>query len=105
MAEYYNTMKDMITVCALCGTGLKKVLKEKKGVYTNMMSCPKCGESYLTLKQHEKIYTEFYSKAFMSGNSLAVRIPRKIAEKVGLKKGSSFHMRVRNKKIIIEAIA
>ncbi len=99
-------MKDMITVCALCGTGLKKMRKElEKGIYADVMSCPKCGEAYLTLKQHEEIYKQYYGRAFMSGNSLAVRIPRKIAEKVGLKKGSYFHIRVRKGKIIIEAIA
>jgi uncharacterized protein YbaR (Trm112 family) len=96
----------MITICPLCKTRLKKKTREmEKGIYADVMVCPKCDESYLTLKQHEAIYKAFYSKTFMSGNSLAVRIPKKVAEKAKLKKGSAFQMKVRDGKIIIEAVA
>jgi uncharacterized protein with PIN domain len=96
----------MITVCPFCNVKLKKVNREmEKDVFEKVMVCPTCDESFLTLKQCEKVSKKVYSRAFMSGNSLAVRIPKKVAEKIKLKNGCRYNLRVRKGKIIIEAVA
>jgi|WetSurMetagenome_2_1015567.scaffolds.fasta_scaffold422604_2 antitoxin MazE len=100
---------DMITICPIHNVKLKKQRHEvEKGIFADVMFCSECNDYYMTAKQHGEISTRYIiknSKAFMSGNSLAIRIPKHVAEKVNLKKGSSFRVRVRNGKIIIEDIA
>lgn len=95
-----------LSTCPICNTPMTSEKREiKKGIYAQVEVCPKCQEEYLDIKEHEKVYREFYSKAFKSGNSLALRIPKKVADKIGLKAGTAFKINVEDGKIIIEAVA
>lgn len=76
-----------------------------KGIYARVEVCPRCREEWVDIKEHEKVYKEFYSKAFKSGNSLALRIPKKLAEIINLKEGSEVRFEARDNKIIIENIS
>ncbi|WP_424356540.1 AbrB/MazE/SpoVT family DNA-binding domain-containing protein [Methanocella sp. MCL-LM] len=78
----------------------------KKGIYAQVEVCPKCLEEFIDLKEHEKVYREYYSKAFKSGNSLAVRIPKELADKIGLQEGTPLKIGLGDDgKITIEARA
>ena len=100
-------IKDIVDMakCPVCDTPLKKETKEiKPGVYANVMVCSKCEESNLDHKQHEQTDKAYYSKAFMRGKSLAFSIPKKMADKVGLKEGTKYGINENDGKIIIETI-
>lgn len=91
------------SLCPICDTPMKFEKKEiKKGIYAQVEVCPKCLEEFISLDEHEKVYKEFYSKAFKSGNSLALRIPKKIADQIGLKVGTEFKINIENHNIIIK---
>ena len=78
----------------------------KKGIYAQVEVCPKCLEEFIDLKEHEKVYREYFSKAFKSGNSIAVRIPKELADKIGLKDGTPLKINIEDdNKIVIEARA
>ena len=53
-------------------------------------------------KGYEAPYNLFTRKAFKTGGSLAIRIPKEIANAVGLKEGAGVKMGVEKKKIVIE---
>ena len=105
--------------CPICGKGkLKKsTIKEYMfGVYLGKFPaeiCTKCNESFTdseTMKKIENIAKQKgiwglgkKSKIIMAGNSLAVRIPKKIAEFLKLKSGEETYIHPENKKLIIEA--
>ncbi len=95
------------STCPLCDTPMNLEKREiKKGIYAQVEVCPKCLEEFIDLEEHEKVYKEFYSKAFKSGNSLAVRIPKKFADKIGIKEGTVFKIGIDDEnKIIYEAKA
>lgn len=81
--EKFKNMTDLVK-CPLCGTPLKKEIKEiKPGIYASVMVCAKCAISNLDRKQLEQIH---YGKAFISGKSLALRIPKKLADKGRIKR-------------------
>jgi Zn-finger nucleic acid-binding protein len=91
------------STCPICNTQLKIEKREiKKGIYAQVEVCPKCLEEFIDLKEHDRVYREYYSKAFKSGNSLALRIPKKIADKIGLRVGTSFKINIENNNLIIK---
>ncbi|MDI6897507.1 AbrB/MazE/SpoVT family DNA-binding domain-containing protein [Methanocella conradii] len=95
-----------MTKCPICDAPLVWEDKEiKKGIYARVQVCKKCQEHYIDLKEHERVYREYYSKAFKSGNSIAVIIPKKVADEAGIRVGTSFKINVKDGKIIIEAVA
>ena len=53
-------------------------------------------------KGYEALYNLFTRKTFKIGGSLAIRIPKEIANVIGLKEGSDVKLAVMEKKIIIE---
>lgn len=53
-------------------------------------------------KGYEALYTLFTQKAFKIGGSLAIRIPKEIADVIGLREGAEVKLAVREKKIVIE---
>jgi antitoxin MazE len=86
--------------CPVCDSPLKKETKEvKPGIYANVMVCSKCEESHR--KQHERNHKAYYSKAFMRGKNLALGIPKKLADKAGLKEGIEYEVNEEDGKIII----
>ena len=106
--------------CPICKKGeLKKglVKEEMFGIYLGKFPaeiCSKCNESFIDSETMQKIENiakkkgifglDKKTKIIMAGNSLAVRIPKKIAEFLKLKAGNEAYIHPGDKKLIIESI-
>lgn len=89
--------------CPICDTPMKYEKREiKKGIYAQVEVCPKCLEEFISLEEHDNVYREYYGKAFKSGNSIALRIPKKIADEIGIKVGTAFKIKVEDNNMIIK---
>jgi len=85
-------------------TTVKKEKRElQKGIFARVEICPKCEDEWIDEKGYETLYNLFTRKTFKIGGSLAVRIPKEIANVIGLKEGSEVKVAVKEKKIVIEA--
>lgn len=105
--------------CPICNKGELKKGKTKEtmfGVYLGefpAVVCPKCGESFTdsaTTKRIEEAAKEkgiwglsAKTKLTMTGNSLAVRIPKKIAEYLHLKNSEEVVVYPENNRLVVEA--
>jgi AbrB family looped-hinge helix DNA binding protein len=82
---------------------MKKEKRElQKGIFALVEVCPKCEDEWIDEKGYEALYNLFTRKTFKIGGSLAIRIPKEIADVIGLKEGSDVKLAVREKKIVIE---
>ncbi len=89
--------------CPICETPMKKEKRElQKGIFATVEVCPKCEDEWIDEKGYEALYALFTRKTFKIGGSLAIRIPREIANVVGLKEGAEVKLGVEKKKIVIE---
>lgn len=89
--------------CPICETPMKKEKRElQKGIFALVEVCPKCEDEWIDEKGYEALYALFTRKTFKIGGSLAIRIPKEIADVIGLKEGSDVKLAVREKKIVIE---
>ncbi|HMF33580.1 MAG TPA: AbrB/MazE/SpoVT family DNA-binding domain-containing protein [Candidatus Lokiarchaeia archaeon] len=92
-----------MSVCPICSTPLQIERREiRKGIFANVEVCPKCEEEWIDEAEYDALYKMFTRKAFKMGGSLAVRIPKEIANVVGLREGSEVNFAVKDRKIIIE---
>ncbi len=92
-----------MTKCPICETPMKKEKREiQKGIFALVEVCPKCEDEWIDEKGYETLYNLFTRKTFKIGGSLAVRIPKEIADVIGLKEGSDVKLAVKEKKIVIE---
>jgi len=86
----------------------KKKLKQReiqKGIFAQVEVCPKCEDEWIDEKGYESLYQIFTRKTFKIGGSLAVRIPKELANVIGLKEGTEITMAIKDKKLVIEPIA
>jgi antitoxin MazE len=82
---------------------MKKEKREiQKGIFALVEVCPKCEDEWIDEKGYEALYNLFTRKTFKIGGSLAIRIPKEIADVIGLKEGSDVKLAVKEKKIVIE---
>ncbi len=89
--------------CPICETPMKKEKREiQKGIFAQVEVCPKCEDEWIDEKGYEALYNLFTRKTFKIGGSLATRIPKEIANAVGLEEGAGVKLAVREKKIVIE---
>ena len=104
--------------CPICEKGIlmKKKIKETMfGVYLGEFPaevCTKCGESFTDIETTKKIEAVakkkgiwglgMKTKIMKSGNSLAVRIPKKIADYLNLKQGKEAFIQPQDHKLVIE---
>jgi len=104
--------------CQICEKGyLKKVMNKEiiYGVELGVFSakkCSYCGEIWVdgkTMDNIEKIAKEkgvwglgTTTKITKTGNSLAVRIPKKIVNHLNLKNGEEIYIHPEHKKVILE---
>lgn len=95
-----------MSMCPICNTPMKKERREiEKGLFVQAEVCPKCMDEWLDMDAHGKLYEYYYNrKIFKIGGSLAVRIPKDMAEIVGIKDGTRVKFAVKEKKLVIEAI-
>jgi len=92
--------------CPICNTPMKRERREiEKGVFAQVDVCPKCQDEWLDMGAYEKLYQYYNRKAFKIGGSLAIRIPKEMAEIVGIKEGTRVKFAIKDKKLVIEAIA
>ena len=105
--------------CPVCDKGNLKKGKIKEymfGVYLGEFPadiCAKCNESFMdseTMKKIEEIAKKKgiwglgrKTKITRTGNSLAVRIPKQIAQHLKLKEGQETYIHPENSKLIIES--
>tara|TARA_Y100000310_G_scaffold151291_1_gene150889 strand:+ start:26424 stop:26753 length:330 start_codon:yes stop_codon:yes gene_type:complete len=108
-----------MTQCPICGNGklVKKKIKEEMfgvdlGEYPAEV-CTSCGESFTdseVTKQIEEVAKKkgiwglgVKTKITKTGNSLAVRIPKKIADFLDLHEGKEAYVHPESGKLIIES--
>ena len=95
-----------MTNCPICDTRMKKEKREvDPGVYSQVEVCSQCSDEWLDEEEYETLYNLFKRKAFKIGGSVAVRIPKEIADAVKLQSGSEVRIRVDKNKIIVEPIS
>ncbi len=106
--------------CPICNKGKLVRKKVKEYVFGELIGefpadvCNHCGESFMdeaVVKQIEDIAKkkglfglEKKTKISKSGNSLAVRIPKKISEYLKLKKDTEVYIHPERNKLVIETI-
>ena len=72
--------------CPICGTPMNKEKREiQKGVFALVEVCPKCKDEWIDENGYEELYNIFTRKTFKIGGSIAVRIPKELANIIGLK--------------------
>jgi len=106
--------------CPICEKGILKKTKKKKeymfGVYLGEFPadvCSKCNESFTdsaTTRKIEEIAKDkgiwglsAVTKITKTGNSLAVRIPKKIADYLKLKDGKEAYVHPEDHRLVIES--
>ena len=105
--------------CPICEKGTLKKSKTKEymfGVYLGEFPaevCTKCGESFTDSTTTKKIEEAAKKKGIWglgartkitkTGNSMAVRIPKKIANYLNLKEGEDAFIHPEDHKLVIEA--
>jgi len=81
---------------------MKKERKEfEKGVFVDVEVCSRCKDDWIDEKGYDELYNVFRRKAFRIGGSLAVRIPKELADIVGLKEGDEVRFDLKDDKIVI----
>ncbi len=104
--------------CPICGKGIlkkEKVKEEMFGIYLGEFPaevCNKCGESFTDEETTKKIEQAAKKKGIWglgvktkitrTGNSLAVRIPKKIVKFLKLKEGEDAYLHPDKNKIVVE---
>ena len=92
--------------CPVCGTKMSKEQKElEKGTFIDVEVCPKCKDEWVDSENYKAIYRFFRRRTFKIGGSLAVRIPKEIADRLELKEGTQIEFDLQDNKIIMEAKA
>ena len=108
-----------MTKCPICEKGVLKSSKEKHvlfgvdlGTYSGE-KCTKCGEIFTDENEMKEIEQSAKEKGIWglsaitkitkTGNSLAVRIPKKIADYLKLKEGKETYIHPEDNKLIIES--
>ena len=92
-----------MTKCPECGKNLKVEKREiSPGIYAKVEVCSHCNDEWLDEKEYEKLRALFKRKAFKIGGSLAIRIPKEIADILGIHDGEDLSIKTKGEQIIIE---
>jgi antitoxin MazE len=95
-----------LSSCPKCKSPMKKEQREiQKGVFAQVEVCPACEDEWVDEKGYDELYHLFTRKTFRIGGSLAVRIPKELADLVGLKEGAEVRFAVKDDKIMIEPVS
>ncbi len=89
--------------CPFCETGLVEEKREiEKGVFATVEVCPKCKDEWIDEKEHDRLVELFKRKAFNLSGSIAVRLPKEIADVLKIKEGTELYITVsKDEKIVI----
>ncbi len=104
--------------CPMCGKGVLKKGKIKEYIFGEYLGeypaelCNKCGESFVDSKTMQKIEDKAKEKGVWglgvktnvtrTGNSLAVRIPKKIVNYMKIREGTAVYVHPEKDRIIID---
>jgi AbrB family looped-hinge helix DNA binding protein len=92
----------IMTKCPFCEGKLVKEKKEiAKGVFAQVEVCLKCKDEWVDEREHDRLVELFKRKAFSLGGSIAVRLPKEIADAMKIKEGTELNFTVKDKKIVI----
>jgi Zn-finger nucleic acid-binding protein len=92
-----------MTKCPECGADLNKEKREiSPGIYANVEVCPNCEDEWVDESQYEELRSLFKRKVFKVGGSLAVRIPKEIADLTGVNDGDDLFITTKDRRIILE---
>lgn len=95
-----------MTKCPECGRNLKREKREiSHGVYAQVEVCLNCKDEWIDEHEYEKLRALFKRKAFKIGGSIAVRIPKEIADVLKINDGEDLSITTKNEQIIIEKIS
>lgn len=93
--------------CWACDSVMRPSMEEiEPGVAVDAWRCPKCAEVELTLEQYGRYFRAaevLERKAFKVGGSLALRIPKQLADAAGIKEDTQVVFRRAGQRLIIEA--
>ncbi|MDP7080949.1 MAG: AbrB/MazE/SpoVT family DNA-binding domain-containing protein [Candidatus Undinarchaeales archaeon] len=79
--------------CGECGTDFKESTRELFGETITLWTCPGCGEELVDAQELAEVQKRLLGarperrRIVQVGNSLAVTLPRRIVDLLGLKKG------------------
>ena len=91
--------------CPECGRSMKKQKRElSPGIYAQVEVCSKCTDEWLDENDYETIRAMFRRKAFKLGGSLAVRIPKEIADALGIGDGDELAIKAEGDHLVIEKV-
>ncbi len=91
-----------MTKCPFCETEMKKEQKEiEKGTWVMAEVCPQCNDEWIDEKERDRLVDLFKRKVFNLGGSIAVRIPKEIADALAIREGTEVTFVVRGGKLII----
>lgn len=109
-----------MTICPMCEKGKLLKVKEKHMMYGIDLGtydgekCPACGEVFTAaeaMRDIEKIAKEKgiwglgkKTKVTRTGNSLAIRIPKEIAQYLDIHEGTEAYIHPEKNKVIIEPV-
>ncbi len=81
---------------------MRKEQKEiDKGTWAYVEICPQCNDEWVDEKEHDRLVDLFKRKVFNLGGSVAVRIPKEIADALAIREGTKVTFAVHGKKLII----
>jgi Zn-finger nucleic acid-binding protein len=105
MDHHRRRWEEEMIKCPECGKSLRSERREvSAGVYAHFEVCPDCADEWLDEQEYEKLRALFKRKAFKIGGSLAVRIPKEIADAIGITDGDELSIKTKGEQLIIEKI-
>ncbi len=98
---------DLMDACPNCESALEVERKELvRGVFAHVAVCPTCHEDLdRPAEHHEASAPIFERRAFRTGGSLAVRIPKEIADALGVRDGTRMVVRPNGNGLLLELTA
>ena len=91
-----------MTKCPFCDSELVAERRElEKGVWAMVEVCPNCRDEWVDEVEHDRLVGLFKRKTFNLGGSIAVRIPKEIADALSIDTGTLVDFTVGDGKIII----
>ena len=94
-----------MTKCPFCDAELEEEKRElEKGVWATVEVCPNCRDEWIDEAEHDRLVGLFKRKTFNLGGSVAVRIPKEIADALSIGAGTSDDFPIRGDKMIISKV-
>ncbi|MDI6640540.1 MAG: AbrB/MazE/SpoVT family DNA-binding domain-containing protein [Methanocellales archaeon] len=91
-----------MTKCPFCESELLEEKREiEKGVFAKVEVCQNCRDEWVDEGEHDRLLDLFRRRAFNLGGSIAIRIPKEMADALGIKEGTEVGFSVSKNKIVI----